>query len=146
MIAEQLWDADDLPDAKMFRGRASGSAMPLCWSHAEYLSLVCSHRDGKVFDCTLSRLSQRYVVGRKRDCSHEMWTFRHRNRRVPAGRALRLITRAPTRIRWSANGWQNEQDLDALPAGAADLYFADLPVNKPSPTSAPRLNGLFLAE
>jgi glucoamylase len=62
MIAEQLWDADDLPDGKMIRGRASGSAMPLCWSHAEYLSLVCSHRDRKVFD-RIEPAFQRYVVG-----------------------------------------------------------------------------------
>lgn len=35
MITEQLWDADDLPDGSMKRGRPTGAAMPLCWSHAE---------------------------------------------------------------------------------------------------------------
>src|SRR4030095_2672434 len=39
-ITEQLWDADDLPDGRMKRGRPTGAAMPLCWSHAEYVSLV----------------------------------------------------------------------------------------------------------
>ncbi len=42
MISEQLWDADDLPDGRMKCGRPTGSAMPLCWSHAEYISLVRS--------------------------------------------------------------------------------------------------------
>ena len=42
MISEQVWDADDLPDGRMKCGRPTGSAMPLCWSHAEYVSLVRS--------------------------------------------------------------------------------------------------------
>ncbi|MBV9673143.1 MAG: hypothetical protein JO076_10015 [Verrucomicrobia bacterium] len=40
LLAEQLWDADDIPDKAMFFGRPSGSATPLCWSHAEYLSVI----------------------------------------------------------------------------------------------------------
>lgn len=132
MMPEQLWDADDLPESEMYRGRPSGSAMPLCWSHAEYLSLVCSKRDGKVFD-RIEPAFQRYAVGSKRDCSLEMWTFRHRTRRVPAGHGLRLITSAPARIRWSADGWQNEKDLDTTPAGFSELHFADLPLNQYGP-------------
>src|SRR5437773_4573410 len=46
MITEQLWDADDLPGDRMKRGGATGAAMPLCWSHAEYVSLVRSRHDG----------------------------------------------------------------------------------------------------
>ncbi len=46
MISEQLWDADDSADGKMKRGQPTGAAMPLCWSHAEYLSLVRSRHDG----------------------------------------------------------------------------------------------------
>jgi len=129
MMPEQLWDADDLPESEMYRGRPSGSAMPLCWSHAEYLSLVCSKRDGKVFD-RIEPAFQRYVIGGKRDCSLEIWTFRHRSRRVPSGRGLRIITHAHARIRWSADNWQNEKDLDTTPAGFSDLHFADLPLNQ----------------
>jgi len=50
MITEQLWDADDLRDRSMKRGSATGAAMPLCWSHAEYVSLVRSRHDGVCFD------------------------------------------------------------------------------------------------
>jgi len=83
LLPEQLWDADDIPEKAMFYGRPSGSAMPLWWSHAEYLSLVRSRRDGRVFD-RIEPASERYVVGGKRDGAYEMWTFRHRTRRVPA--------------------------------------------------------------
>jgi glucoamylase len=105
MIPEQVWDADDLPNGEMQRGRPSGSAMPLCWSHAEYISLVRSRRDGQVFD-RVEWAFQRYVAGGKRDSSHEMWTFRHRTRRVPAGRTLRLIVQAPATVHWTNDDWQ----------------------------------------
>ena len=129
MMAEQLWDADDLPESEMYRGRPSGSAMPLCWSHAEYLSLVCSKRDGKVFD-RIEPAFQRYVNGGKRDCALEIWTFRHRSRRVPAGRSLRIITNAPARIHWSADDWKSTNDLDTAPAGFSEIHFADLPLSQ----------------
>jgi glucoamylase len=34
----------------MRRGQPTGAAMPLCWSHAEYVSLVRSAHDGICFD------------------------------------------------------------------------------------------------
>ena len=129
MLPEQLWDGDDLVNQKLVRGQASGSAMPLCWSHAEYLSLVCSRRDGKLFD-RIDPAHQRYVVEGKRDCFLEMWTFRHRTRLVPAGRGLRLITRASARVRYSLDGWQNYTDLNTVSSGFWNLHFADLPLRE----------------
>ena len=38
MLPEQVWDADDIPERALFRGQATGSAMPLAWAHAEYAS------------------------------------------------------------------------------------------------------------
>jgi glucoamylase len=128
MIPEQLWDGDDLPDGTMLHGRPSGSAMPLCWSHAEYLTLVCSRRDGKLFDL-IEPAHQRYVVEGKRDCALEMWTFRHRTRLVPAGRGLRLIVRAPARVRWTLDGWQHHDELATVDTGLPDLHYADLALN-----------------
>ncbi len=50
LLPEQVWDADDLPERELFRGRPTGSAMPLVWAHAEYVKLVRSLADGAVFD------------------------------------------------------------------------------------------------
>jgi glucoamylase len=50
LLPEQIWDADDVPERQLFRGRATGSAMPLVWAHAEYVKLLRSLRDGRVFD------------------------------------------------------------------------------------------------
>ena len=65
LIPEQIWDAADLPDKELFFGRPSGSAMPLVWAHAEYVKLLRSLKDGKVFD-TPPQTIQRYIESQAR--------------------------------------------------------------------------------
>ncbi len=108
--------------------------MPLCWSHAEYLSLVRSRRDGKVFD-RIEPAFQRYVVGGRRDSAFEMWTVRHRTRRVPAGRTLRLILQAPATVHWTTDGWVATGKTDTRPAPVRDLHYLDLPTGALRPGS-----------
>ena len=50
LLPEQAWDGPDQPHVYMYRGRPTGSAMPLMWAHAEYIKLLRSVRDGKVSD------------------------------------------------------------------------------------------------
>src|SRR5262249_1398603 len=50
LLPEQVWADADRPSAYMYFGRPTGSAMPLLWAHAEYIKLVRSATDGKVFD------------------------------------------------------------------------------------------------
>ena len=123
MISEQLWDAEDL--GGMRRGLPTGAAMPLCWSHAEYVSLVRSAHDGVCFD-RVEPAFQRYVVNPVKH-RHEMWSARHPIRRVPPGRILRLIVAADATIVWSANHWASTNKMDATPVSALNLWFADLP-------------------
>ncbi len=126
LLPEQVWDAADIPDRHQLRGRPSGSAMPLCWSHAEYLSLVRSRRDGKVFD-RIEPAFQRYVVGGKRDSAYEMWTIRHRTTRLPAGRTLRLILKSRATVHWTTDGWATTVKTDTRPAPTRGLHYLDLP-------------------
>ena len=125
MISEQLWDAEDLPERSMRRGLPTGAAMPLCWSHAEYVSLVRSAHDGICFD-RVEPAFQRYVVnpGRSR---YEIWSFRHQLRRMSHGRILRIIVAAGATIVWSANDWASTNKADMTNNGALNLWFADLP-------------------
>ncbi|MFQ5999042.1 MAG: glycoside hydrolase family 15 protein, partial [Candidatus Bathyarchaeia archaeon] len=50
LLPEQVWDQPDLPEANMYLGRPTGSAMPLMWAHAEYIKLLRSVLDGRPFD------------------------------------------------------------------------------------------------
>ena len=125
MISEQLWDAEDLPERSMRRGLPTGAAMPLCWSHAEYVALVRSAHDGICFD-RVEPAFQRYVVnpGRSR---YEIWSFRHQLRRMSHGRILRIIVAAGATIVWSANDWASTNRADMTNNSALNLWFADLP-------------------
>ena len=67
MLPEQVWDEADMPERSMREGQPAGSAVPLVWAHAEYLKLLRSAVDGKVFDC-IDPVYQRYCEpeGRKK--------------------------------------------------------------------------------
>jgi glucoamylase len=123
MISEQLWDSGDLPDGRMKRGRATGAAMPLCWSHAEYVSLVRSRNDGVCFD-RVEPAFQRYVVHPTKS-RHEIWSLRHPLRRVPHGKSLRIILASEATIIWSADAWLNTCALDTAHEPELNLWFAD---------------------
>ncbi len=129
MLPEQVWDADDLPGGGMKRGCPTGSAMPLCWAHAEYLTLLRSRHDGACFDRP-EPVYQRYVVNRT-GSGFEMWTFVHQLPSIGAGKTLRLITAAPTTVRWSTDGWGSAHDSQAHDTGLGcwqvDLPTAELP-------------------
>lgn len=127
MLPEQLWDADDLPEGKMKRGGPTGSAMPLCWSHAEYLTLVRSHKDGVCFD-RIDPVYQRYAKGAT-GSNTEMWTLAHQPQRITQGKTLRIITERAATIHWSADGWATANDLNTRDAGIG-CWFGDVPSNQ----------------
>lgn len=125
MISEQLWDGEELREKGMRRGRPTGAAMPLCWSHAEYVSLVRSAHDGVCFD-RVEPAFQRYVANPVRH-SHEMWSARHSIRRMPSGRILRVILDDNATVVWSADGWTSTSNVEALHICGLNLWFADVP-------------------
>ncbi|HEV2394549.1 MAG TPA: glycoside hydrolase family 15 protein [Verrucomicrobiae bacterium] len=132
MLPEQVWDAEDLPQCSLRSGCPTGAAMPLCWAHGEYISLVRSRKEGVSFDC-ISPACERYA--RRRTASAiEMWTLAHRPPRIAAGKRLRIITEAPVTVHWSLDGWKTVQDTEAADSGL-DCWIADLPANELGPGS-----------
>jgi glucoamylase len=123
MLPEQVWDADDLPHMRMKRGSPAGSAMPLCWAHAEYIKLVRSNRDKACID-RIAPVFDRYVRNRTKS-KFEIWTFAHRTARIPTGKTLRIITGPPATIRWSWDGWATMADTEARKTSLG-CWFADL--------------------
>jgi glucoamylase len=125
MIGEQLWDADDLQDGRMKRGSATGAAMPLCWSHAEYISLVRSRHDGVCFD-RVEPAFQRYVVNPVQS-RYEIWSLRHPLRRMSRGKILRIILAEEATIVWSTDDWARTNRSDTAHESGLNLWFADFP-------------------
>ncbi|HVU27034.1 MAG TPA: glycoside hydrolase family 15 protein [Verrucomicrobiae bacterium] len=124
MISEQLWDAADLPGG-MKRGQPTGAAMPLCWSHAEYISLVRSHRDGVCFD-RVEPAFHRYVAKPVKS-RHEIWSLRHAIRRMSHGKVLRIILAAEASIVWTTNQWVETETTNTNSTSPLNLWFADFP-------------------
>jgi glucoamylase len=133
MLTEQLWDADDIADCGLARGQPTGAAMPLCWSHAEYISLVRSRHDGICFD-RVGPAYERYVA-KPVTSRHEIWTARHAIRRLRCGRTLRLILTASAKVVWSADGWTSTHETATAAHPTLKLWYLDLPTTDLAPGS-----------
>lgn len=135
MLSEQVWDSADIPERELFFGRPSGSAMPLVWAHAEFIKLLRSLRDGKVFD-TPPQTLERYVQA-KAACPFAFWRFNHKCSAMPAGRKLRVETLAAATVRWSGDNWGTAADADTRDTGLG-LHVADLAADRLDAGSAVR--------
>ena len=118
LLSEQVWDADDIPEKGLFRGRPTGSALPLLWAHSEYLKLLRSLKDGRVFDRP-PQAAARYVTGGQEHTLHAVWRtdhplgpserrsgWRRPRARTSGGRSSASAGRLPSlpRRRFSASG------------------------------------------
>lgn len=125
MLPEQVWD-EERPELGMALGRPAGSAMPLVWAHAEYLKLVYSASEGRVFDL-IAPVAERYLAGRGRK-DLEIWKPVRQVKRVARGQTLRILSPAPFRLHWSKDDWKNIEDT---PSRSSDLgiHFVDIPID-----------------
>jgi glucoamylase len=124
MLPEQIWDAPDLDGLVL--GGPAGSAMPLVWAHSEYLKLLRSADDGRVFDC-IPIVEDRYARGNHPPSHIEVFKVSRRQiRQMPAGKSLRITSAARFRVTWTPDNWQTTNLLDSTQVGYAGSY-ADLP-------------------
>ena len=124
LIPEQVWDSADVIEQELFFGRPSGSAMPLVWAHAEYLTLRRSLAEGRVFDLP-PQASRRYVETRHPSL-HGTWRFSQKSRVLWPGRILRVETTDAAVVHWSSDGWQTVHDISTRDTGVG-MHVADLP-------------------
>jgi glucoamylase len=124
LLPEQLWDAADLPERHLFRGRPSGSAMPLAWTHSEYIRLLRSLRDDRVFDRPRDSY-ERYVRQQTRS-GLALWRFDHQPGSFPAHRRLRIELLAPAIVHFSTDGWRHVHEISTRDPGLG-IHVADLP-------------------
>ncbi|MGH9632944.1 MAG: glycoside hydrolase family 15 protein [Bryobacteraceae bacterium] len=125
MIPEQVLDEPDWPGQSRRSGYGAGAAMPLMWAHAEYIKLLRSARDGKVFD-RIAIVAERYLNNRGRE-DLEVWKPTRRPRTVSAGEVLRIQAEASFRLRWTSDEWQTFTDSASIASGLG-AHFFDIPV------------------
>jgi glucoamylase len=127
MMPEQVWDQPDMPEKELFRGKPDGSAVPLVWAHAEYLKLLRSAVDGKVFD-RIDPVYNRYCEpeGRgklRRDL--EIYSRRRPIQTMAAGCTLRIMDERQFEVTWTTDQWQTTQKTISRSVGYAG-YSADI--------------------
>jgi len=128
MLPEQVWDRDDRPDVFLFKGKPTGSAMPLMWAHAEYIKLLRSVYDGKVFD-RFSIVEDRYQKSKKKRTRHEIWKPNRQIDKIKPGKTLRIQSYRPFTLVWTIDDWEHTHEVRSEPT-AIDIEYMDITVRK----------------
>ena len=120
LFPEQIWDLADIPEEHMLFGRPTGAAIPLLWAHAEYVGLLRSMIDNRIFDC-IAPVEARYCNDHPRQVI-EIWKINRQVRKVPAGALLRVIAASPFVLHWSDDEWNTPRDTDSTPTSLGIEY------------------------
>ncbi|NYF79133.1 glycoside hydrolase family 15 protein [Granulicella arctica] len=130
MLPEQVWDYADIPSEGMYFGKSAGSAQPLVWAHAEYLKLLRSVVDGRVFD-RISAVEDRYAKGpeqRSFKSLIEVYQTTRAISSIPAGLMLRILDPVAFRVVYTFDNWATtlhaESRAVGYPGSYADIFTA----------------------
>jgi glucoamylase len=127
MLPEQVWDAADIPAKGLYFGRATGSASPLGWAHAEYLELLVTIALGGFPDIVLPA-RRRYTEGQAQEPAF-VWTHRHQITHMTPGRRLRVQLPRPGSIHYSFDDWKTFAEVEAIDT-TLGVWVAEVPSNK----------------
>jgi glucoamylase len=128
MLPEQVWDYADIPSKGMYIGRPAGSAQPLVWAHAEYLKLLRSAADGRVYD-RISVVEERYGVakGKRTFTNHiEIFEVTRPVLAIFTGHTLRVVDREHFHLVYTLDNWATTLTAESRSVGYPGS-FADIP-------------------
>ena len=113
LLPEQVWDAAPIPERFLFPGRPTGSAMPLLWSHAEFLKLLIARHSGRPVEL-LKSVQARY--GRQAPkAKHTRWRNETPLDSLETGRTLLVEDRRVFTLHVGFDGWRDVTNLVAAP-------------------------------
>ena len=113
MLPEQIWDAPSIPQRGLLFGEATGSAMPLAWTHAEFVKLVASRALKRPFDRP-EAVWRRYR-GKRVKSLRAIWAKHAPIGDMAAGTSLTIALDAPANVHYGFDGWHNVADAKTLP-------------------------------
>ena len=119
-----MWDTAPIPGRELAPGKPTGSAMPLVWAHGEYVKLLRSLADGRVFD--MSPHTMRRYLGKKRTARCRPWREDCPAAQVLAGQTLRLDLPDESIVRYTRENWKTQADVATSDTGLR-LHVAELP-------------------
>ena len=129
MLPEQIWDAAPIPAYNLLPGKPSGSAMPLAWTHAEFVKLVFSRLLGYPIDRPQA-VWDRYQ-GQRPTAQVAFWLQQAPIGHIARGMRLYIGLHSAAVVRWSMNNWQSLRNLPTQDSGIglhiAEIDTRDLP-------------------
>jgi len=130
MLPEQIWDAPSIPERGLQFGQATGSAMPLAWTHAEFVKLVASRALQRPFDRP-EAVWRRYR-GERPVARRAIWAPHAPIGDMKAGVTLLIVLPAPANVHYGFDGWQNVSDASTTP-NALGVHVLHLDTSKLKP-------------
>jgi glucoamylase len=130
LMPEQVWDEPSRPDRSLQTGGPAGSAVPLVWAHAEYLKLLRSAVDGKVFD-RIDPVHARYCQSAGEGARRRDLEFYSRHRpiqKIAAGQTLRILDDVRFDVICTQDNWQTSHAVHCRSLGSAG-FSADIPTS-----------------
>jgi glucoamylase len=133
LLPEQIWDQPDIPHQLLKHGHQTGSATPLMWAHAEYIKLLRSASDSRVFDM-IDEVKDRYLEPGRRPSRLRVWKSNRRVKSVSPGDRLRIQATEPFTLHWSNDEWRHANDTGSTstPIGF-DYVDLDIGANDRAP-------------
>ncbi len=125
LLPEQVWDRADRPSLHLRLGGPTESAVPLVWAHAEYVKLLRSAAEGRVYDQP-PEVVQRYQHGGPTRRRLEVWKFNRQPRTLAVGDELRVLAEQPFVLHASCDTWATSLDVPSSETRLG-LHFVDLP-------------------
>ena len=124
MLPEQVWYGEEIAAYGLVPGKATGSAAPLGWAHAEYLKLLATIANGRVVDL-LEPVYRRYIESVPVEPAF-VWSRAHQVDQFSAGRRVRIQLDEEAVIRWSADDWRTWKESRTTDT-TLGLHVAELP-------------------
>lgn len=127
LFPEQVWDGRHFPKRQLFNGRPTGSGMPLVWAHAEYMKLLRSLNERRVWNMPPQTV-KRYVI-EKQTSSYQIWTKQQQRTRVSAGKDLRVDSTEARSVHWTIDNWRTTHQAETSGPDLG-LRWAVLPISQ----------------
>jgi glucoamylase len=125
-LPEQIWDTDDIPEAHLHKGHTTGAAQPLAWAHAEYIKLLRSASDGRVFDI-IPEVENRYIKSPQLCKMIEIWHHKWQTPVVRPNYTLRILAGERFHLVVSFDDWQTNKTIECT-SSSIGVHFCDIAI------------------
>lgn len=127
LFPEQVWDAEDIPEKRLYKGHSTGAAKPLVWAHAEYITLLRSIRDKKIY--SMPKQTEERYLKKKTKSLYAIWSWHQQLHEIPIGKKLRIQLPHPAVIKWSSDKWKQFQEVNTI-TNELGIHYVDLMTEK----------------